>query len=252
MRKVYTLSVFLLAVPCVHAQYPGQMFPGVPAPIGWPATDIQSFAISQRPDIRPSGESVSITRLRHKPPGKALAFFTRGLKRSEAEAWQQASLEFSQAVAIDPDFSEAHGNLGVAYTRLELLDQAAVEFRRAIALDPATGIHHTNLAYALYRLDHEKEAALEAQAGVDLDAANAQSQYLLGFLLARFPETRSRAAAHLQYAARKVPEAHAVLADMYSAEGAETAAASELKTYQKLVNRGAGLSPARPTSGLRP
>jgi len=138
-------------------------------------------------------------------------------------------------LAIDPEYGDAHGNLGVMYVSLALPDQAAEEFRRAIELDPAGSFHHANLALALIQLNLFKEAEAEAQAAFDLDHLNSKARYLLGFLLARNPATRGRAEEHLQYAARLMPDAHLVLADIYRLEGADALAQSEREQYRKAI-----------------
>ena len=56
---------------------------------------------------------------------------------------------------------------------------------------------------------------------------------MLGFLLTRRKETREEAAEHLLYAAREVPEAHLVLAQLFQAEGDEQRATSELDRYKQ-------------------
>jgi Flp pilus assembly protein TadD len=159
-----------------------------------------------------------------------------GVKMSEKGLWQEAASDFERAAAIDPDFSEAHGNLGVAYTGLWQLDHAASEFGRAIELDPATSVHRSNMAFILIEQQKWEEAEPQAQTAVNLDPSNARAHYLLGFLLARRPEARSQAESHLVIAARELPEAHYVLAEIYSAQGADSIAQAELDRYQ----RGAG------------
>jgi tetratricopeptide (TPR) repeat protein len=186
-------------------------------------------------DNDPAGGRVSVAALRHKVPGKALEAFTRGAKLAEAGDYPRAAHQFARAVAIDPDYGDAHGNLGVMYVSLALPDQAAAEFRRAIELDPAASFHHANLALALIQLNLTKEAETEARAAVDLDHLNSKARYLLGFLLARNPETRGRATEHLQYAARQMPDAHLILADMYRLEGASALAQSEREQYRKAI-----------------
>jgi tetratricopeptide (TPR) repeat protein len=159
--------------------------------------------------------------------------FLHGVKMSEKNLWQSAGSDFERAVTLDPGFSEAHGNLGVAYTGLWLLDRAANEFRRAIELDPATGVHHANLAFILIEQQRWGEAEREAQAAVNLDPSNVKAHYLLGFLLARRPGGRSHAEPHLVIAAREFPEAHYVLAEIYRSQGADSIAQAELNRYQR-------------------
>lgn len=235
MRKACTLFLSLLAVPYCRAQYPARGFPVTPAQSDWTASLQQDFAVDRGAMGRPSGENISVARLRHNPPGKARSAFSRGLKCADANEFQLAVAAFQEAVAIDPEFSEAHGNMGVEYTALGLFDEAASAFRRAVELDPSTGIHHANLAYALLRLERDKEAEREAQAAVDLDPTYTKGQYLLGFLEAHRPGAARQAEQHLGYAARELPEAHFVLAELYFNEGNGQIAGEELDKYRKAI-----------------
>ena len=183
------------------------------------------------PASTPSGETVSVARLRHRPPAKARDAFFRGIARDEAGAYEEAAAQFEQAIARDADFSEAHGNLGVEYTALGRLDEAIAEFQRASALDPATSVHHSNFAYALIRLNRNHEAEDEAQAATSLDSTNATARFLLGVLWAQRPEKRDAAETQLIYAARTVPAAHLALAQMYAAEGSAQSARTQLDRY---------------------
>jgi tetratricopeptide (TPR) repeat protein len=233
MRKEAVFVSFFLVVSYCQAQYPGQLFFSTPAQSdGWERSG-ENFAPSPPTMERPSGESVSVARLRHVPSRDARRAFLRGLKDAQAGATREAVREFQRSVTFDPEFAEAHCNLGVEYTALGLLDEAVSALRRALELDPATGVHHANLAYALIRINREDEAEREAQTAVDLDPSYAKGQFLLGFLLARRPQTRRLAAAHLADAARQLPEAHFLLAEMYLDQGDSQIAAEELDRYQK-------------------
>jgi tetratricopeptide (TPR) repeat protein len=196
--------------------------------VNWP----DAFGPGRGAGERPTGERISVARLRHTPPRKARAAFRRGM-RLLAGDHEKALREFASAVAIDPDFSEAHGNLGVEFAAVGLFDKAAAELRRAIELDPVTSIHHSNLAYVLIRLDLKKEAEPEAQTAVALDPSNMVAQCLLGFLLAERPETRQLAVKHLEFAARRFPPAHILLARIYRAQGAESEANLEWERYSQ-------------------
>lgn len=233
MRRAYVFVCFLLTVFGCRAQYGTHQFFSTPAQRDWLENESAITATDPREMDRPSDESVSVARLRHKPNRKSLARFSRGLKYAESEAWDSAALEFKMAAERDPEFPEAHCDLGVAYTGMGRLEEAAGAFRRAIALDPATSVHHGNLAYVLILLKREKEALREAQVAVALDASNVKGQFLLGYLLSRRPESHQQAAAHLADAAREMPEAHLALAEMYLAEGAAPIARAELEQYQK-------------------
>lgn len=180
-----------------------------------------------------SGGTVSAARLRHNPPRPARKAFTRGFQAHVAGDYQKAAEAFAQTIAIDPEFSEAHGDLAVEYTWTGRLEDSVAEFQRALQLDPATALHHTNFSYTLILLKRYAEAEAEAQAAIALDPADAVGHFLLGWLLARRPETRSVSENHLIYAARTIPEAHLALAQLYGAQGASQGAETEVKRYRQ-------------------
>jgi tetratricopeptide (TPR) repeat protein len=181
----------------------------------------------------PSEPSVSLARLRHNPPGKAIKFFLEGVKLGRAGKWQAGAAEFERATRIDPQFSEAYGNLGTSLAAMEQFEPAIPDFRRAIELDPATAAHRLNLAYSLLCLGRGTEAEPEARAAVALDPTNANAHYLLGVLFAKRAESRNSAIPHLAYAGREVPEAHYILAEIYRIEGDARAANQEIEQYRK-------------------
>lgn len=228
MKGIYRLLAFTV----VATTSPAQFF-DLPSHRDWADRTVEaSNSWGTVPDEGPGG-SISMARLRHQPPRKARQAFLRGMKFSQAGADANAAAEFAKAAKFDPDFSEAHGNLGVEYTWLNRYEDAVPEFRRAITLDPATSFHHSNLAYTLIRLNSPHEAEAEAQTAVGLDGTNATAQFLLGLLLARRPETRALCESHLVYAARTIPEAHRVLAWVYRAQGAAQNSGVELESYRR-------------------
>jgi tetratricopeptide (TPR) repeat protein len=184
-------------------------------------------------EIVPSEKSVSLARLRHKPPRKAVKSFLLGVKLATAGKWQNGANEFARAAAMDSQFSEAYGNLGASLSEMGQFEQALGNFRRAIELDPATSAHHMNLAYSLLCLGRTREAEPEARTAVALDPSNARAHYLLGVLFSQRFEARSGAIEHLRYAAREVPDAHFILAQLYRLDGDARAAAQEMQQYRK-------------------
>jgi tetratricopeptide (TPR) repeat protein len=180
-------------------------------------------------------EKISAARLRHKFISKAVAAFSRALKLAQSGAWEIGARELEKAVAIDPGFSEAHGNLGVYYFKLGYLEQAARELRRAIELDPATSLDHSNLAVIMLLLQRPAEAEAEAETAVGLDGANFRAHYVLGLLLTRREETREEGKEHLFYAARELPTAYLELAQLFRAEGDDQHATLELDRYKLAI-----------------
>ena len=48
----------------------------------------------------------------------------------------EAIEQYERALTLNPKFSEAHSNLGMAFQALGKLDEAVVQFERAVALKP--------------------------------------------------------------------------------------------------------------------
>jgi len=194
---------------------------------------VASWRFRTAADLRE--ETVSAARLRHKIVSKAVAAFTRALKFAQSGAWETGARELEKAVAIDPGFSEAHGNLGVYYFKLGRLEQAAREFRCAIEIDPAASLDHSNLAVVMLMLQHPAEAEAEAETAIGLDGANFKAHYVLGLVLTRRGETREEGAEHLSYAARDLPSARLELASLFRAEGDERRANLEMDRYRLAI-----------------
>ncbi|HEV3202295.1 MAG TPA: tetratricopeptide repeat protein, partial [Bryobacteraceae bacterium] len=182
-----------------------------PLTVGSTNTPI-SVRLPQLPAERPTGETTSVARLRHRPNRKALEVARKAQKLSESGAYERSAEEWKKAVEADPEFSEAHGNLGAQYARLHRDSDAAEEFRRAIALDPATGRHQSNLAVVLARMGRFDEAESCARRGVLLDGSNALGHYVLGCVLTSRTTKVPEAIQQLQIAARQLPGAHQILA----------------------------------------
>ena len=182
----------------------------------------------QSPGI-PGESTISVSRLRHAPPRKALKALQRGLKLDAAGDVAGSAEAFRRAVAFDALYAEAHTDLGVEYMNMGRVEDAVNEFRTATGLDPATSVHHANLGLALMILGRFREAEPEARTAVALDETNTKAQFLLGYVLAYRPETQAAAEEHLRYAAREFPEAHAALAALYRATGREALAQTQLR-----------------------
>lgn len=65
---------------------------------------------------------------------------------------------FHVAIALNPDFWEAHLNLGSALDEMHKPEEAIAEFNKVIALKPSLAIGYFNLGNALMTEDHQAEA----------------------------------------------------------------------------------------------
>ena len=163
---------------------------------------------------RPSGRSVSVRQLQHKPPKNAQQSVARGAKLSQAGDHRGAAEELEKAIGRDPQFANAHDRLGVEYAQLGRYSEAEAEVRRSLALDPASWIGHYDLGVLLFQAGDYPGAEQSARRALELAKSNAQIHLFLGLLLARRVETRADAVEHLQYAARTMPQANELLKNL--------------------------------------
>lgn len=56
----------------------------------------------------------------------------------------EAEAAYSRAVEVDPDYAQAHINLGALLTHLGRPKEAEVAYRRAIEIDPDFATTHPN------------------------------------------------------------------------------------------------------------
>jgi Flp pilus assembly protein TadD len=154
---------------------------------------------------------VSAKHLRHKVPKAAMKAYKNSEKLSRQHHPDKASQQLEEAIALDPDFSDAHGDLGVEYARLDKLPEAEAELRLALALDPEDDLHHSNLGWLLFWQGRFDEAEASVRRALRLAPNSASAHMLLGRLLLNRTETRDEGLKHLEHAAEVMPAARAML-----------------------------------------
>jgi putative PEP-CTERM system TPR-repeat lipoprotein len=118
------------------------------------------------------------------PAKKKQEFFESGNRYFAAEKFEEAAIEYRNAIQIDARFSEARLRLGQTYARLNDHGSALGEYVRAADLLPENlEVQLTAGGYLLLagRLD---EARARAEAVLKHDAKNVQAHVLLGNALA--------------------------------------------------------------------
>jgi cytochrome c-type biogenesis protein CcmH/NrfG len=83
--------------------------------------------------------------------------------------------------------------------------------RRALALDPEDDLHHSNLGWVLFWQGRLDKAEASINRALRLAPGSASAHMLLGRLLWNRAETRADGLKHLEYAARFMPAAKAML-----------------------------------------
>ena len=76
----------------------------------------------------------------------------------EMVRFDHAKESYMQAIALKPDYAEAHSNLGNTLQELGTLDEAAACYIQGIAFIPNYGEAHSNLGNTLQELGRSNEA----------------------------------------------------------------------------------------------
>jgi Flp pilus assembly protein TadD len=108
----------------------------------------------------------------------------------------RAAALFREALAIDPERVEAHGNLGYALERLGDVDGAVSAHRAAIAVDPQHAKEHYNLGLMLHKRGDVAGAEDAHRAAIVADPQCARAHSSLGVILGGRGDVAGEEAAH--------------------------------------------------------
>jgi Flp pilus assembly protein TadD len=155
--------------------------------------------------------TVSAAALRHAVPKAAVKAHERARKLFASGKLSDAARELEKAVALDPDFAEAHENLGALYLKLDGPAEAEPHIRRAIELNPSSSFAHSDLSAVQLLTGDLEGAERSARRALELSRANDWARFMLGLTLLRNSATQAEALQHLEYASRSVPAARDTL-----------------------------------------
>jgi predicted Zn-dependent protease len=182
----------------------------VPSLVGSGPIEIQ---IPEVPRVKPVDGTIAANTLGHHPPKKALREMGAAIRAGDSPG----ALEHLQlAIRIDPDFSEAHTNLGAQYARAGQYEAAYVEFETVLKLGPKGAAQYYNLAVVELAMNRVETAEHDLRRALLIDSRHSLSNYLLGKLLAGQPEHYEEAVRRLKFAAPDVPKANLELARLLS------------------------------------
>src|SRR5262245_10550022 len=83
------------------------------------------------------------------PAKKKIAYLDSGDKYITASKYNEAVIEYRNAIQIDPSFAKAHYKLALAYLNLNNRDNAYRELQQAVALNPSNSDAQLSLAQFL-------------------------------------------------------------------------------------------------------
>jgi eukaryotic-like serine/threonine-protein kinase len=160
-----------------------------------------------------------------------------GNRLLEAKQYEEGVGYFRVAVALRPDASVAHTNLGVALYDEKDLDGAVAEYRQAIKLDPKFSLAHSNLGSLLTTKGDGDAAIAECRKAIELDPTLAAAHFNLGKAL-RKKENLDGAIAEFRRASEldlRDADAHNNLGDILGTQGDEDGAIAEFRKAIELA-----------------
>lgn len=92
---------------------------------------------------------------------KADQHLNQGLTFASMKDYDNAIVEFTKAIEVDPKYAAAYANRGVAYMQQKKLNKAMDDLTRAESLNPKDKMVHYNLA-ALFSLNGQRDRGLDA------------------------------------------------------------------------------------------
>jgi tetratricopeptide (TPR) repeat protein len=110
----------------------------------------------------------------------AEARFYSGYARSRLNRYEEALVDYQEAVRIAPDYVDALNNLGSVFGKLGRVQEAVDAYSRAINLKPDYGLAHNNLGAAYYDLGRYEEAIVAYKRSLELLPQASTTHYNLG------------------------------------------------------------------------
>jgi tetratricopeptide (TPR) repeat protein len=143
-----------------------------------------------------------------KCPDNARAHYNLGVILTSLSRSQEAITEYEAALRINPNYAEAHVNLGNALSQAPgHLPEAITEYEAALRINPNYAEAHVNLGNALSNIPSRlPEAIAHFEAGLRLQPNSAKAHAKLGAVLSQLPGRLPDAMAEYEAALRINPD----------------------------------------------
>jgi len=106
-------------------------------------------------------------------PNYTEAYFMRGYVYDELYQYQRAIEDYDKAIQLDPHDASAYNNRGITYQKLGAYQRSIQDFNRAILLDPDDTLAYNNRGIAYHNLGQYQRAIQDFDSGIQLDPDDA-------------------------------------------------------------------------------
>jgi hypothetical protein len=106
---------------------------------------------------------------------RATAYYDVAVSLEGLERWNDARASYRDALAANPDFTEAHVNLGSLLARAGEFDEAALHEREALRLNPSDALAHADLGNIYFEQRRFEEAVTHYQRALLIDPHQQQA-----------------------------------------------------------------------------
>ena len=155
------------------------------------------------------------------PNQRKLRYVEGGVKYLSNHKYQEAIIQFRNAIQIDPKFAAAHYQLARAYLAMRNSQAAYREFNQTIGLDPGNLDAKLNVAKLLLDNRHFPEAQTITQTVIQADPKNAEAHAILGekhLLMHDLPNALAELTRAVDLDPQRV-EGYAAVGSVYLAQG---------------------------------
>ncbi|TRU94650.1 MAG: tetratricopeptide repeat protein [Microcystis wesenbergii Mw_QC_S_20081001_S30D] len=99
----------------------------------------------------------------------ALDFFNQGVKRLQQGDLEAAINSFNEAIRLNPNYAQAYGNRGIAYSRLQQYDKALADYNQFIRFNPNSAAAYYNRATLYDKLGDSQKAIADYDQAIRLN-----------------------------------------------------------------------------------
>ena len=120
------------------------------------------IVVNLRPFTPKASRPSAVVRVNELDPNvstKAREAYEEAIKMLQAEKYDQARELLKRAISLQPDYVQAHNNLGALYLKLNQLDKAEETLKKAVEINSKWYLPQLNLGLLLNRQGKFKEAA---------------------------------------------------------------------------------------------